>query len=973
MIRFDLTSLVPLAPAVMALSALVPAQALDPALAAGAPAVEVKATASAIEAPATPTEPPSREVTVENVRFTLAGGLEIQRVAGPPLIERPISCARDEAGNLYVSEASGTNDPVDKQVVDRPHRIVRLRDTDGDGVFDQRTVFARDLMLPQGVMWLHGSLYVSSAPQIWKLTDADGDGVAEKRDVWHNGKTLTGCANDLHGPFAGPDGWIYWGKGAFAEQTYDLADQKGWKSKAAHIFRMRPDGTGIEPLMAAGMDNPVSVAFTDNGQMFMAGTFVQHPGGGKRDGITHVSYGGVYGKDHEPIHSFPRTGDLMPPMTHLGSAAPSSLITLQSNALGHEWKGSLLVCQFNTNRISRHVLVPEGATYRTEDSHLLVAHEANFHPTDVLEDADGSLLVCDTGGWYKLCCPTSSLSKNDALGGIWRLKRTGAPAERVAAVVVPARPVELHADVAQITAGLQAASALDRRHAGELAGRLKLPVVPLLLQAAAAASDDRALFHSLTYALLQIGDAAQTRRGLAAGQSPSTIRAALYALEQMPGGNLQASEVVSLLGADDAGLRATALWVLGRHGEWGDQAADWFEERINAGQLPQGAESVLASLAASGAVQRLLVTAATAGPVETRRAALRAMSRARLQPTPAPFVQAMASLLSDDRFREDVMSSLQSLSLTDDDHALLRPHLLKLASDENSAAAVRLAAVTAAQPGLSSLPPEVAAFVVSRLVADVPFMERASAAAVLAHFGVSGDAARAAAGQVESLGAYELARLLPAFHHVDEPTIVRQVLSSLEASAALPAVNRDVLAALVASVPDELQAPAAGVMAKHGAALAAQAGKLDALAASLPDGDIVRGQQVFRSTKAGCTACHAIGYLGGDYGPDLSKVGAIRTTRDLLEAIVLPAASLVRSYEPSQVTKTNGEVVFGLLRNETSDELVVAVAPGQSVRVPRTDVARVEPVAFSPMPAGYDQTLTRQELADVITYLKSCQ
>jgi putative heme-binding domain-containing protein len=244
---------------------------------------------------------------------------------------------------------------------------------------------------------------------------------------------------------------------------------------------------------------------------------------------------------------------------------------------------------------------------------------------------------------------------------------------------------------------------------------------------------------------------------------------------------------------------------------------------------------------------------------------------------------------------------------------------------------------------------------------------------VLAHFGVSGDAARAAAGQVESLGAYELARLLPAFHHVEEPTIVRRVLSSLEASAALPAVNRDVLAALVASVPDGLQAPAAGVMAKHGAALAAQAGKLDALAASLPDGDVVRGQQVFRSTKAGCTACHAIGYLGGDYGPDLSKVGAIRTTRDLLEAIVLPAASLVRSYEPSQVTKTNGEVVFGLLRNETSDELVVAVAPGQSVRVPRTDVARVEPVAFSPMPAGYDQTLTRQELADVITYLKSCQ
>ena len=38
------------------------------------------------------------------------------------------------------------------------------------------------------------------------------------------GQTLTGCANDLHGPYLGPDGWIYWTKGAFAEQTYETSD-----------------------------------------------------------------------------------------------------------------------------------------------------------------------------------------------------------------------------------------------------------------------------------------------------------------------------------------------------------------------------------------------------------------------------------------------------------------------------------------------------------------------------------------------------------------------------------------------------------------------------------------------------------------------------------------------------------------------------------------------------------------------------
>ncbi len=51
-------------------------------------------------------------------------------------------------------------------------------------------------------------------------------------------------------------------------------------------------------------------------------------------------------------------------------------------------------------------------------------------PTDVVEDADGSLLVIDTGPWYKLCCPTSQLAKPEVLGGIYRVRRKGAPKPR---------------------------------------------------------------------------------------------------------------------------------------------------------------------------------------------------------------------------------------------------------------------------------------------------------------------------------------------------------------------------------------------------------------------------------------------------------------------------------------------------------------------------------------------------------------
>ena len=79
-------------------------------------------------------------------------------------------------------------------------------------------------------------------------------------------------------------------------------------------------------------------------------------------------------------------------------------------------------------KVTRHELVPDGATFTSRDTDFLVADSLDFHPTDVIEDADGSLLVVDTGAWYKLCCPTSQLAKPDVPGAIYRVRKRGAPA-----------------------------------------------------------------------------------------------------------------------------------------------------------------------------------------------------------------------------------------------------------------------------------------------------------------------------------------------------------------------------------------------------------------------------------------------------------------------------------------------------------------------------------------------------------------
>ena len=100
-------------------------------------------------------------------------GFELEIAAGPPLVKRPIVIDIDEKGRLYVAESSGSNDNVKVQLEERPHSILRLEDTDGDGRYDRRTVFADKMMFPEGVLWHDGSVYVAAPPSIWKLTDTD--------------------------------------------------------------------------------------------------------------------------------------------------------------------------------------------------------------------------------------------------------------------------------------------------------------------------------------------------------------------------------------------------------------------------------------------------------------------------------------------------------------------------------------------------------------------------------------------------------------------------------------------------------------------------------------------------------------------------------------------------------------------------------------------------------------------------------
>ena len=151
---------------------------------------------------------------------------------------------------------------------------------------------------------------------------------------------------------------------------------------------------------------------------------------------------------------------------------------------------------------------------------------------------------------------------------------------------------------------------------------------------------------------------------------------------------------------------------------------------------------------------------------------------------------------------------------------------------------------------------------------------------------------------------------------------------------------------------------------------AVQRKRIEELLPLVAKGDVRRGHAVFYSTKAACSACHRLGYAGGTTGPDLSQIGKTRTERDLLESVLFPSLSFVRSYEPMQIVTQDGKTINGVIRDENSQEYTSPPVRTKIVRLPRAEVEQIQPSTVSIMPAGLDKQLTVQELADLVAFLK---
>ena len=138
------------------------------------------------------------------------------------------------------------------------------------------------------------------------------------------------------------------------------------------------------------------------------------------------------------------------------------------------------------------------------------------------------------------------------------------------------------------------------------------------------------------------------------------------------------------------------------------------------------------------------------------------------------------------------------------------------------------------------------------------------------------------------------------------------------------------------------------------------------LAALELDADMRNGAEVFQRE---CASCHLSRATRGRIGPDLSGV-ANRSKEDLLTSILDPSYAIDERYRNHLLETTDGRFFDGILVAETSATVTLR-GEAEDISVLKSTVTELRASEVSLMPEGLEESLSRQELADVIAYLQA--
>jgi len=137
-------------------------------------------------------------------------------------------------------------------------------------------------------------------------------------------------------------------------------------------------------------------------------------------------------------------------------------------------------------------------------------------------------------------------------------------------------------------------------------------------------------------------------------------------------------------------------------------------------------------------------------------------------------------------------------------------------------------------------------------------------------------------------------------------------------------------------------------------------------------GDPQSGKRLFQDEKrTRCSVCHRVADAGGAVGPDLSRIGGKFDRPHLIESLLYPSKQIVEGFRTSNLLTSSGQVVSGILKEQSDQWLVIEDVNAKRHRVPRAEVEEISSSEVSLMPDGLVGELSAEEFCNLVAYLES--
>jgi putative membrane-bound dehydrogenase-like protein len=936
-------------------------------------------------------------------------GFHVTAFAGEPDVKQPVGFCFDDRGRLWVAEAY--NYP---NLGPRPgDRIVIFEDENNDGKFDKRTVFYDQLNYVTGIEVGFGGAWVMSPPSFYFIPDRDGDDVPDsKPEVLLDGFGTHANSHNLANGFAwGPDGWLY---GTHGRTNFSRIAKPGTPDAEriqfdGGVYRYHPVKHNWEPY-ADGTTNPWGIDWDDFGEGFVSNCVNPH--------LFHV----IQGAHYEPWRNressrfaYERIATIADhlhylgtPDFHFGIGSPEEDTLGGGHAhcgtmvyLGDNWpekyRNTVFMNNIHGKRINNDLLKRSGSGYTASHAPDIIRSQDPWHMGVTIQyGPDGSVFFTD---WSDTGECHSVRNTQRETGRIFKVTYGDAKA--------------LSFDVSKISDGELVKLHLHRndwhvRHARRVlqeraaAGRemthVRKDLLKIFEEHEEVPRKLRALWtlHSIgeiddAFLFSQLNHASEYVRGWVvrllcenyqAGRSGLLQLAAMAASETSPAVRLQLACALQRLLPNDRWEIATALL---KHAE---DAADqnlplmiWygieplvdsdilrFVELARSAAIPLDRNHIArrvashsqATLGLEALTKLLIANSDEAFQLDLLTGMLKGLEGQRTVAMPKNWMEAFAKLDAHKSARVRLVA-IELALVFNDSRALAA--LRSLATDKQAADADR-------QRAVRSLVAKKAAGVGSlliELVADTAVQSEAIRGLAQFKEAATSDLLLVIYDKLSSETKQDVLQTLGSrvtwgtklMDAIETNRIPRKDVTAFTARQLL-SLNDAALTARVTKTWGEFRttpADKAKLIAGYKKRLTSDTLKLANLSA---------GRAQFDKS---CANCHRMFGTGGMIGPEIT--GSQRTNLDyVLENLIDPSAAVAKDFQMEIVLTDTGRIITGLIVDE-SDQAITIQTANERLVVPKPEIERRTLSQVSMMPDGLLQTLTHNQVRDLIGYLAS--